>query len=620
LFQDVHSLKGISAIAGLGEAEALAHATEDLLRLMKSGQVVPSVAGWEALMSATRKLERIAAAFRAGEAIPVFDEELAELRACCEIVAAVAAVARPAEKDLAEKIAEYNSRGMFVWKYVFTPSRELNERGVNIGSVRAKLEEDGEIIKCTPIVKGPGAICFKMWVAAKKAPSDLGEWETMGVSVEPPEAESARPEMGSGEASPRLGNEIHSPFLSPSHLVRVDIKRLDDLMRITGEIVIQRSRLDVQLGALSRARRDVDLGGAQEVNAGLGRALRDLREAVMRIRLVPVAEIFARMPFVVRDLARHGEKRVRLEIRGQETAIDKYLIEKLKDPLLHLVRNAFTHGVETPRARLAASKPEEATITLRASTSGDSVIITVEDDGGGVNHAALERKAKELGLEAPAPGDNDALLKILCRSGFTTKEAADRAAGRGVGMAVVQAAVREMGGALGLESEEGRGTRFTLRLPLTLAIADAIIVTAAGQTCAVPQSYVREILLTSEEEIQTVDGVEVLPYRSGVLPVVRLAGLFRLRSGPRASIRAVVIATDRGSVGLLTDEVLGQREVVVRTLRDPLTQVRGVAGATELGDGKPVLILDGPSLTRGNVRPPEEDNLEGATLQLQARH
>ena len=403
----------------------------------------------------------------------------------------------------------------------------------------------------------------------------------------------------------------HNPFLAPSHIVRVDLKRLDDLMRITGEMVIHRSRLDTQLNRLKRSAGGADLSGVLEVSGGLARSLKELREAIMRVRLIPVAEIFARMPFVVRDLARQTQKKVHLKLAGQETAIDKYLIERLKDPLLHLVRNAFSHGVETPAERAAASKPEEATIELSAATVGDSVIIEVKDDGRGINPNAIIQRAKKLGVEIPETVNNEsAFLKIFALSGFSTRDDADLTSGRGVGMeAVVYATVRELGGTLSLDSEEGRGTRFTIRLPLTLAIAETFIVGAAGQTCAVPQSFVREILHRTEADIQTINGIEVIPYREGVLPVIRLADFFQLTS--LAQRENHVFAGDRfGSrkhIRLLTEEVIGQREVVVRALSDPLIQVPGVSGATELGDGKPVLILDGAAFTSGTVRPLERN-------------
>jgi len=392
-------------------------------------------------------------------------------------------------------------------------------------------------------------------------------------------------------------------------MVRVDLNRLDELMRIAGEMVIHRSRLDAQLERLGASAGRPDLRGVQEVSGGLGRSLRELREAIMRVRMVRVAEIFARMPFVVRDLSRQTGKKVRLQLEGQDTAIDKYLIEKLKDPLLHLVRNAFSHGVESPEERATASKPEEATLGLKAAASGDSVVLQVRDDGRGINPMAIAQRARKLGLEVPEVLDNQSILDLLCAPGFSTREDADHVAGRGVGMAVVWGAIRELGGTLALESEEGRGTQFTLRLPLTLAIAETLIVSAAGQTCAVPQTFVTEVLHIQEAQLQIVNGIEAIAYRTGVLPIIRLAKLFQLRRAARTKLCVLVITSDRGSVGLLTEEILGRREVVVRALRDPLIRVPGITGATELGDGKPVLILDGSALTSGNVKPGERTNL-----------
>jgi two-component system chemotaxis sensor kinase CheA len=576
---------------------------------MRNGKSQLTAKGLEVLMAATQKSEQVVGAFRARGPLPGYESLLGDLKQQCEEVSESISPARPAPKklaasdaDLLTRVEEAKSRGLLLWKYTFSPSHELNDRGVNLDVIREDLLKFSEILKSTSRVVGNGGIAFEFLVATKETPTDIAAWEARGVSVQ-----SA--EQAEGESKPglpiRTEEEAHNPFLAPSHVVRVDLKRLDELMRITGEMVIHRSRLDAQLGRLNAGR--VDVRGVQEVSGGMGRSLRDLREAIMRVRLVPVAEIFTRMPFVVRDLARQTQKRVRLKLEGQDTACDKYLIERLKDPLLHMVRNAFSHGVETPEGRVAAAKPEEATIELRASTSADSVIIEVRDDGKGINRNAVLQQAKKLGLEIPETVDDAAILRILCSSGFSTRDDADRTAGRGIGMAVVAGTVRELGGSLTMESEEGRGTRFTLRFPMTLAIAETLIVTAAGQTCAVPQNIVREILHTTEEQIEKVNGVEVIAYRSGVLPIVRLAGLFRLTSAPRAKMCVLVITSERGSVGLLTETILGQREVVVRALRDPLIQVPGISGATELGDGKPVLILDGAALTSKNVMPTERE-------------
>lgn len=614
LFQDFHSFKGISAIVGLKPAELVAHAAEDFLRFMRDGRAQITVNGLEVLTTATQKLEQVVASFRVRKPLPGCESLLADLNEQCNHSATEG---RPMSSSDTSSIAleEAKAQGLLLWKFTFSPTKELDAQGVNVNSVREQLLQTGEILKATPIVKGKDTLIFEFLVSTKESPTNLASWEAKGVAVEPANFEQIELSHAPREAAITEETE-HSPFLAPSHIVRVDLKRLDDLMRITGEMVIHRSRLETQLGLLNAK---ANINGVQEVSTSLGRSLRELREAIMRVRLIPVAEIFARMPFVVRDLSRQTQKKVRLKLAGESTEIDKYLIERLKDPLLHLVRNAFSHGVETPAERIAASKPEEATIELSASAAGDSVVIEVRDDGRGINPRAILQRARKLGLETPESLDNDALLKILCSSGFSTRDDADLTSGRGVGMAVVYSTVRELGGNLTLDSEEGRGTSFCIRLPLTLAIAETLIVSAAGQTCAVPQSFIREILQKTEADVQIANGIEIVAYREGVLPVIRLADFLGLEGNPSAKLYLLVIVSDRGSVGLLVEKLIGQREVVVRALQDPLIQVRGLAGATELGDGKAILILDGTALTSGTVRPPERLRLERERKEAEAQ-
>jgi two-component system, chemotaxis family, sensor kinase CheA len=600
LFRNFHSFKGISAIVGLREAEELAHVTEDYLRELTRGKVTLREETLELLMVATQRLEQVVVAFRSKDSVPQIGSLLDDLRKASG-KGGPAAPAQPAPQAGAISEDEAIALGLVVWKLTFVPSRELDGRGVNVNTVRARLNSAGEILKATPQVRGKGVIAFEFLVAMKETPADIASWEADGITAE---LQEHRPETASPSPVGPAGSESeHTPFIAPSHVVRVDLPKLDDLMRIVGEMVIQRSRFDEEINRLTRKGSTVNARPLQEINVGFARSLRELRDAIMRVRLVPVAEIFARMPFVVRDLARESEKRVRLVLEGQQTEIDKYLIEQLKDPLLHLVRNAFSHGVETPEERRRAGKPEEATITLRAETSGDSVTITIADDGRGVNKAAVLKRAADMGIDAPEMVDNAALVKILCSPGFSTRDDADRASGRGIGMAVVHETIKELGGAIALESDAESGTKFIIRVPLTLAIAETLIVSAAEQTCAVPQSFISEVMQVTEQDLQFVNGVEVIKYRAGVLPVFRLARLFKIRRESPLRMCVLVLNSDRGSSGLLVDRIHGQKEVVVRPIRDPLIQAPGISGATELGDGRPVLILDGAAFTSGAVRP-----------------
>lgn len=384
-----------------------------------------------------------------------------------------------------------------------------------------------------------------------------------------------------------------------SHLVRVDLDRLDELMRMVGELVISRARLDDGLRRLGAAVPEAELRPLQETNLALERQLRDLREGVMRVRMVPVREVFARMQFVVRDLTREYRKRAALELSGQETEIDKFVVERMMDPLLHLVRNAVSHALEDPDERAARGKPPEGRIALRASTTGETITIEVEDDGRGIEAGPVFARARAAGLvAAEAPEDPAALLDVICAPGFSTRDVADRASGRGVGMAVVRTVVEELGGSLTLHTEPGRGTRFTIQLPLTLAIADALIVAVGRERYAVPQVSVREVLQLEPAALTVLENNEIVSYRGGVLPLLRLRDFFGLADRDGAGLYALVTGDGLNAVGLVVDRVLGLREVVVRPLGDPLVRAPGIAGATELGDGEAVLILDATALTR----------------------
>ncbi|QYM80642.1 chemotaxis protein CheA [Horticoccus luteus] len=600
LFRSAHSFKGISAMVGLHHAEQLAHAAEGFLRQLTHGERSVDSAGVERLVGVTQRLEQMVAAHRLHQPPPAAADLLGQL-------AAVAASPAPARKSSSAapaapasvapppiEAAALAARGLQPWHVTFVPSRELDGRGININSVRARLAAAGEIASATPRVRPEGGIAFDFLVGLRQPPADLATWSNDGLTLHVVDlpAAPAHPPV------PAEGADASSLFVAPSHVVRVELSRLDELMQLAGELVIQRSRLEERLNQFSG-----DLSGLKEVNQTMTRSLRRLRRALTRVRLVPVAEIFSRMPFVVRDLARESGVQVRLALEGQQTEIDKYLVERLKEPLLHLVRNAFSHGVELPAERIAAGKPAQATITLRATTAGEFVVLEIRDDGRGIDSARVADRARALGLAVPAALDDAALLSLLCTPGFSTREEADRASGRGVGMAVVHQTVRELGGTLAFTSTPGAGTCFALRLPLTLSIAETFVVSVGEQLCAVPQGFVEEVIEVTETEVRAIQQAEVVPYRDGVLPIVRLRALFRVAKSPQPRLAVLVLNSERGSTGLLVDRVHAQREVVVRPMHDPLVQVPGIAGATELGDGRPVLILDVAALTQGAVRP-----------------
>ena len=622
LFRSFHTLKGISAMVDLSGAEQLAHHMESYLRALRHKEARAGAEGVETLMGATTVLERVIAARRAGEAPPAIDATVARLRALHpEAAPTTGQPAPPRAASAGDAGAESGPSPAQtpgpagrpgharVWRFEFVPTPALSERGVNVNSVRARLQEVGEILQATPHVRGAGEIVFEFVVATGAGESAFAGWEEDNLTYAPVEEaapDAARPPSATGQGAPAADPDEDSSatpaapaasMLAPSNVVRVDLARLDELMRLIGELVTSRARLDESLKLLKRQVAPAEWRALQETSLAMSRQLRDLREGVMRVRMVQVGEIFERMRFVVRDLARESGKEIRLELRGQETEIDKFLVERMMDPLLHLVRNAVSHGLETVGERAAAGKPPEGKITLRAATSGDNVLIEIADDGRGVDAERVAARARERGLvSGDVRLDEALLLKLICAPGFSTRDEADRASGRGVGMDVVCSTVEELGGTLTLATEAGRGTCFRVELPLTLAIADAIIAAVGGQRFAFPQTAVREVIEVEASSVRVLENNEIVPYRGGALPLVRLARLFGLGEAAGDSFHVFVVGAGAGVVGLAVDRAVGQREVVVRGLNDPLVKVAGVAGATDLGDGRVVLILDAAAL------------------------
>ena len=579
LFRAYHSIKGLSGMVELRDAEALAHQLEGYLRQLRAREAVLTAEGLDALIGGTALLERVIAARRSGSSSPSIASAIATLSVLAS-QPGVRAAASTASAAPGQSLA---------WHVVFTPSASLAARGVTVDRIRARLADIGRISAAAPRVDDEGSITFDFTVEDVADGSVFDSWIDDGIVATlkmPPAAEAV-------ETSRGLETKTDRSALTSSHFVRVDLSRLDELMRMIGDLVITRARLGESLGAVEARVPAVEWRSVQENSHAMERQLRDLREGVMRVRLVRVGEIFERMPFVVRDLARESGRTVDLQISGQETEIDKYLVERMMDPVLHLVRNAVSHGIEPAEERRAAGKNPTGRLTLSAASVGDLVMIEVADDGRGVDIEAVRRRAQAIGIPvSDGPLEGRELLDILCAPGFSTRDEADRAAGRGVGMAVVRSAIQELGGTFTLDTAEGQGTRFVMELPLTLAITDAIIAAAGGQTFAVPQASVREVIEVTEDQVRSLENHEIIPHRGGVLPLLRLTSLFGLVPRPGRSLHVFVAGTGLAAVGMAVDRIHTQREIVVRPMIDPLIRSEGITGATDLGDGRVVLILD----------------------------
>jgi two-component system, chemotaxis family, sensor kinase CheA len=608
LFRSYHSLKGISAMVDVREAERLAHELEGYLRRLRDRELTLASDSVTVLIDSTAVLESVIAARRRASPPPSIQaavDRLVSLTRRPPVGASVPGAAPAEEREAGAGAAR--------WRFTFVPSPALVERGIKVDSVRSRLAAIGRIASVSPQVTPGGGITFEFIVTGPTDPSAFEAWRQDGLSWErietdPAEAEDAS-HASSVSAAPRTLPD--TGILAPSHFVRVDLHRLDEVMRRVADLVITRARLEENLAGVERLVPAQDWRLLQENTLTMERQLRHLREDVMRVRLVPVDEIFRRMPFVARDVAREAGKDVRVVLSGQDTEIDKFLVERMMDPVLHLVRNAVSHGIEPAERRTAAGKAAQGTVTLRASTSGEMILLEIADDGAGIDTASVADRARAAGGRVPeGPLDARTVLELICEPGFSTREEPDRASGRGMGMSVVWKTVHELGGSMMLDTMVGRGTSFVISLPLTLAITDALIATASSQRFAVPQSSVQEVIEVEEAAVRRIENNELIPYRGQSLPLVRLRSLFALGADGSARFHAFVIGRGQDAVALAVDRILGQREIVVRTMSDALLKVDGITGATELGDGRVVLILDAAALSRqarsgsGRYRPP----------------
>ena len=603
LFRTMHTLKGLCGMVGLSSAEHMAHALEDTLRALQDAATPFVPANVDVLLAGVDVLEHCIAARRTGDAPPDTSAVLARL-------AQLSASPREGGVEMHEGGARAHdphdqARDFHVvYHFSFVPSRELNERGFGVESVRARLRELGELLDARPRVVGGGiAFDFRVGVAAGLEPD--AAWLADGMTWErapEPSLDALLPgpiaHEVDGAAGPPASGIVPTAPTSAS-VVRVDLARLDAVMRLVGDLVISRSRLEETLSQPASGRTAAAWDALEDTNVLMERQLRRLRDGIMRIRLVPVGEVFERLRFAVRDAARESGRQVRLELHGQSTEIDKLVVDRMLEPLLHLVRNAVSHGIEVPSERIARGKPAQGTLTLRAAASGDRIVVQVEDDGAGIDLDLVEARAHTHGLlgveERLTP---DGLLDVLCASGFSTRDGADMTSGRGVGMDVVRSSVRALAGEISVHTALGQGTRFVIELPLTLMIVDALLVEIGGQLMAVPQPVLREILQVDASSIVQFENNEVVSYRGGVLPLLNLARLFGFPLTPLTQVFLLVVGTETAPMGLLVDRLFGLREIVVHPVVDPLVSVPAVSGATELGDGRVSLILDSAAILR----------------------
>ena len=430
------------------------------------------------------------------------------------------------------------------------------------------------------------------------------------------------------ETPPRPGGKVEAGSPQPSskelssdgpgekvvkHNLRVDTKKIDVLMNQVGELVVNRawfSQLAFEIKDLQRQlqeSRKLDQRESKqfknlafrvnEATLALGRVANELQEGVMKVRMLPIAQLFSRYPRLVRQLVQGTDKQVRLEISGEETELDKMVIEEVSDPLIHIIRNAVDHGIESVEERRRLNKPEEGKIRLAAYHESNHVVIEMTDDGRGIDPKLLKETAlhkdffSEGELDRMTPKE---LLNLIMKPGFSTATQVTKTSGRGVGMDVVKKNIEKLNGTIEIDSTVGIGTRFRIKIPLTLAIIQALLVRVGPETFTIPLTSVVETLRLFREEINTIEGIEVIHLRQSTIPLLRLSKIFKLPDRSHDSPKAFVVIILAGvkQVGLVVDSLVGEHEVVIKPLVDYLQENSGFSGATILGDGRISLILD----------------------------
>ncbi|ASM37325.1 hybrid sensor histidine kinase/response regulator [Campylobacter sputorum] len=380
--------------------------------------------------------------------------------------------------------------------------------------------------------------------------------------------------------------------------IRVEVKRLDNLMSLIGELVLGKNRLiKIYEDVSERYDGEQFLEELNQVVAALSIVTTDIQLAVMKTRMLPIAKVFNKFPRMVRDLSRDLNKQIDLEISGEETELDKSIVEVIGDPLVHIIRNSCDHGIESPEARLAAGKPEKGVIQLKAYSEGNNIVVEIADDGKGMDPDVLKAKCMEKGLiterEADAMSNKEA-FGLIFKPGFSTAAQVTNVSGRGVGMDVVKTNIEKLNGIIDIDSEFGRGTVLKLKIPLTLAIIQSLLVGSQEETYALPLASVLETVRVPLDDIYTIEGKNVLRLRDEVISLVRLSDLFNVKKvfdgGEQTYV--VVIGVVESKIGIIVDNLIGQEEVVIKSLGNYLQNIKGIAGATIRGDGKVTLIVD----------------------------
>jgi two-component system chemotaxis sensor kinase CheA len=645
VFRVAHSIKGGSGMFSFTEVASFTHTLETLLDELRAGRMPVTRATIDLLLKSTDVLRGMLQATQ--RKTPVDQQTVADIQFDLELmlvkrapaadaVAAVAAPIAPAMTGMSSARPDTLHPKEMTWTIEFRPNTQLSAPGADPSRVFAELAELGTMALVAHPDKLPAfadldpEVCYLTWTVTltteltSEAIQNILDWAEADCELHAEESVQARPASPPAPipaASPTKVAEPAAPIPLPppaasqasagdsggapaksaaadSNSIRVAIEKLDELMNTVGEIVIAQSMLMQLVDGAKPPRVDRIRTGLIQ----LERNVRELQESVMRVRMLPIRFAFSRFPRLVHDLSARLNKQIELKMTGEQTELDKKVLEKIGDPLVHLVRNSIDHGIELPETRLAAGKPAVGTLFLNAYQRGGSIVIEVGDDGAGLNLERILSKARAKGLV----GQNDSLsdeavANLIFQPGFSTTEVATDLSGRGVGMDVVRRNIEELGGTIELRTEAGKGSSVVISLPLTLAIVDGLSVAVGGEVYIVPLVAIIASLQFKRGATRRLAGVgEVFLFRGDYIPIIRLHQAFNLE--PRCRDlelgSVMVVECDGRKVGLFVDELLGQQQVVVKSVESNYHRIEGVSGATILGDGSVALILDIPGLVR----------------------
>ena len=615
IFRAAHSIKGGAATFGFTDVAAFTHVAESLLEEVRSERRGIDAELIDLLLRSVDCLRGMLARSRAGQ--PVADAESEALRG--ELVRLVSG-----EAAVAVAVAAAPKAVVAGWNIDFSALPHLLHTGNEPLRLFRELQQLGrlEVLRAFLVDGAPAQLadfdpttCHLGWQlrlhgdVARADVDAVFDWldgdcvlaiKPFDAAPAASEAAAPAPAAVAASAAPPAKMAVRETATASSEgsSIRVGIDKVDALINMMGELVITQSML-------SDIGEKFDMSQLERLREGLvqlERNTRELQESVMRIRMLSIASVFNRFPRLVRDLERKLGKQVKLELHGEHTELDKTVLEKIGDPLVHLVRNAIDHGLESPEKRKAAGKSETGTLKLNAYHEGGNIVVQISDDGAGLNHAAIVAKAQQRGLVAEGQELSDAeVAELIFQPGFSTAAQATDLSGRGVGMDVVRRNVRDLGGTVGVRSVTGQGSTFTIALPLTLAIIDGLVTAVGEERYIVPLiSIVESLRLKADTVRKIAGGGEVFLFRDEYLPMMRLYKAFGCADAVSdiESGIVVVVEEDGRRVGLLVDDLLGQQQAVVKSLEAHYQRVQGISGATILSDGSVALIVDVSGVVR----------------------